>query len=803
MKTIKIMSMIVALLVIIPCFSTLALCAPLGTITGESNRFYEEITLGDGTKTGVRFTQMNLSGNYGSGKVLSISECDLSNTNLSIDVINCGTATVNTQTVVNASKSFSKNGKTVLAALNGDLWMTGVNSNSNVTKSVLKTTRGIMMINGEVWATQEFGMENYMNTSGASTVAAPKSAFGVTDTNQPLVGVPVFTLYVTNETKNKTVKADGLNRLPAWDSLVVYNHRVHTSNYALNDSYEIELQCDNTAFTVKGKVVATVKAIYPSGSTTRPSIGQNTIILTARGSRMTDLSSVYSIGDKVSFDLSLVDDYGNTTLWQDVEDAIGGHMQVIKDGRQVMFDTRASEYPTSLIGIKDDGTVMFANMSANTNGTYKGLRFKDAYTLCTELGYNSVFYLDGGGSASMVTLKDGTYTQRNCSSDGSPRAVINAVAMVWNDTPVCEKQGSLAYITTKDELKPYSPYFISAGMLQKAVEYKFNADTSYISGENLLRVTPTTSTVDPYFGINLTLFSESIDTTRAKFITVKIKTNVKTTTDIAFYYMTTSGSALQKTTMPLTPSNGYIYVTFNMTTAQGWSGTLTMLRLDLFEGITSTQNNYADIEYIAFSSLPRDTSLLKSGAYPLGSIPDYYEYVRCGSAHTFTVFSEYNTESHRVECNKCGFSKAVSHTASTSPEYVAPTCISTGIETYYCRDCNKMLSSTVLEKTGHEFSDEYTTDIHPTPLSDGQKSRHCLNCDAVTDITVIPATRVNGDINNDSKVNGIDSNILKKIISGNYIDIDYSNADINKDGTVNALDMQFIVRMIAGAITSK
>ena len=80
-----------------------SLADPVGNISGESGRFYEEINLSDGTKTGVRYTEMNLSGTYGSNKVLRLTECDLSNTNLSIDVINCGTYTVSKTTVATAA----------------------------------------------------------------------------------------------------------------------------------------------------------------------------------------------------------------------------------------------------------------------------------------------------------------------------------------------------------------------------------------------------------------------------------------------------------------------------------------------------------------------------------------------------------------------------------------------------------------------------------------------------------------------------------------------------------------------------
>ena len=192
MKMKKLISLFLSALSLLSSLSlpALSLSDPVGTVTGESGRFYEEITLANGTKTGVRYTEMALSGYYGTNKTLRLAECDLSNTNLSIDVINCGTYTVSRTTMATAAKNHSKDGKTVLAALNGDLWMTAVNSNSNVTKKTLCTTRGVMIIDREIWATQEFGMENYANTSGAGTTASQKAAFGITDKNQPVVGSP-------------------------------------------------------------------------------------------------------------------------------------------------------------------------------------------------------------------------------------------------------------------------------------------------------------------------------------------------------------------------------------------------------------------------------------------------------------------------------------------------------------------------------------------------------------------------------------------------------------------------------------
>ena len=113
-------------------------------------------------------------------------------------------------------------------------------------------------------------MENASATNGsAGTETVPKAAFGVTRENQPLVGTPWISVTVTNETTQQVMNADGINRLPANDSVIIYNHRCYTTNYALNDAYEVELETDQAAFSFGGSVVARVKAIYPAGSTAR------------------------------------------------------------------------------------------------------------------------------------------------------------------------------------------------------------------------------------------------------------------------------------------------------------------------------------------------------------------------------------------------------------------------------------------------------------------------------------------------------------------------------------------------------
>ncbi|MBQ2805953.1 MAG: hypothetical protein IJF08_02775, partial [Clostridia bacterium] len=165
----------------------------VGTLEGEVGRESEEITLADGTKTGVTVETITLDGTYGKKEVV-VATANLANTNLSVEVLNCGDYMVSATTMIKSAEKYNAEheGQTVLAAVNGDLWMTSVHSNSAVTTKVLKVPRGFTMIDGEIWATQQIGMENYVATNGEKGTTSPdKAAFGITSSNQPLVGTPV------------------------------------------------------------------------------------------------------------------------------------------------------------------------------------------------------------------------------------------------------------------------------------------------------------------------------------------------------------------------------------------------------------------------------------------------------------------------------------------------------------------------------------------------------------------------------------------------------------------------------------
>ena len=607
---------------------------PAEKLSDEQGRKTAEITLADGTKTGVLWSDISVSGNvYGADRQVNMVEIDLSNTHLSREGLTGGQYMVSTKTLNKAAADYnaSHKGQTVLAAVNGDLWMTTVHSGSSVSKKVLKVTRGILMIDGEIWASQQLDQENLGATNAEkNTPAGNKAAFGVTSTNQPLVGSP--DIRVTMTVNGKEIKADGINRLPALNALIVYNHRVNDTNYALNDAYEVELEVDKTsAFKAGGELTAKVVAIYKAGAATRPAIGSETIVLTARGNRVADLQNNFKVGDTVTFKTTLTDRMGRSELWQDVQEAIGGHMQPIIDGRPAVDNGDPTAYPASFVGYRDDGTVVLCSMTSTIDGSRAGLRFKDGYRFCTEMGFNSVFYLDGGGSCTFLTLEEGSYTIRNQCSDGSPRAVINGIGVVWNETPVCEKQGSLSYIKTAVDMSAIPATYLDGALINELIGGQNAVNTGYDETEKAFRMTTATATNDPYATLDFgALAPASAD--EYKYLVFKVKndhTNPSTTLQLFYAAGADNGADGNRTKSASVKSgmDGWQYVTVDMSKVAKWTGKINNIRLDIFDGSNTPEGKTMYFGAIVLCKTAEEAAKVSEGWAPEGSITDYLTYL--------------------------------------------------------------------------------------------------------------------------------------------------------------------------------
>lgn len=599
---------------------------PIGKITGETSRTTTELTLPDGTKTGVVHTNIQLSGYYGNNREINIAEGDLSNTNLSLEIVNSGTYMIKGQTINKSAQVYNSNhpGQTVVAAVNGDLYMTSIHSGSSVSKKVVSSPRGVLIIDGEIWASAQVDQENIGATnSEQGTAAGPRPAFGVTDLNQPIIGVPIIT--TTLEIDGKTVKADGINRIPAMDAIMVYNHRLNSTNYALNDSYEVELVMhSSSAFKAGGEITGTIVNIYESGSTERPSLAnEKTVVLTARGSRIAELKALCAKGKRITLKTELVDGYGNTDIWQNVKEAIGGHMQVLYKDNGAPIN-QSTYYPTTLIGYKDDGTVALVTVTSTKDKSRSALKISQSYELCKELGYNSVFYLDGGGSTTFVTLEEGSYTVRNKCSDGTVRSVMGGIGFVWHETPVSLRQGNLNHISVDTDYSLLSPVHLDGAMLDRFVNTPIDVALHYSKEENFLRIMTTKDTIDPLALLNYSEL-QRVNVKDYPYLVLKVRTTAKTVKPFALYYSCGENTGLseeRKAVVNIPASYNWQYVSVYMGSDSNWSGNINHIRLDIFNEATNA-GEIMDIASLTLCRNAEEVSALRKGVLPQGACPDF------------------------------------------------------------------------------------------------------------------------------------------------------------------------------------
>lgn len=643
---------------LVMCVTMMALnvSAPIigaGTITGESSHTQEEIIY-QGQNTGVIHTNIKLPADSAYGvNVIDVIEFDLSNRNLTVEAVNSGTYLNSQKTVAAAVKDFNNahEGKTVLAATNADLWMTAVHSHSKVnTGGTFCVPRGMLIIDGEIWSTPQIGNENLEATNaekGSST--PPKYAFGMTSDYQPIVGIPDANIVIKNTTKNKTVTADGLNRLPANNSLIVYNNRVANSR-ALADACEVEIELDSDVFRHGAVLSGTVKAVYPSGQGGTATIGKNRIVLTARGSKLSTINN-FATGDKITINCSITSS-SNQDLWQNCVQAAGGHMPILINGSVSTQFTGTERWPYTLIGFKSDGTVMMTTVDGRQSGYSVGIQEKHLADFCKELGYNSVFWFDGGGSTTLVTIDESSenYVVRNKPSDGSPRAVINSLAVCWNDN-ARGAQGALDYIVEPVTFNPLSMDFPKS--MAAVFSNPNKSSASFLDG-NILKLTATADTNDPYITFNFDNATKKVNTSEYKYIVIRMKTPAAVTANQFQMFLcagsVTAANPLYTYSFNINKDSQYHTYVLDLTKQSGWSGNLNSLRLDFFDGVAKA-GDYVEISQFGFAKTAAEAQTLKM-SYDAGNTHQWNEGV-------VTTEPGYGKEGVRTyTCTHCGATKA-------------------------------------------------------------------------------------------------------------------------------------------------
>lgn len=130
---------------------------------------------------------------------------------------------------------------------------------------------------------------------------------------------------------------------------------------------------------------------------------------------------------------------------------------------------------------------------------------------------------------------------------------------------------------------------------------------------------------------------------------------------------------------------------------------------------------------------------------------------------------------------------------------IPPTCIEDGYTLHTCSICNDAYDSDITKKTGHAF--ELTSVLkEPDFENEGEAEYLCPEClETKTEALPVLEHWQKGDLNNDGKVNSVDSYMVKLLIVGYPGTLqELDAADMDNNGKINPVDSYMTKFLIAG-----
>ncbi|MDR2088464.1 MAG: S-layer homology domain-containing protein [Clostridiales Family XIII bacterium] len=217
-------------------------------------------------------------------------------------------------------------------------------------------------------------------------------------------------------------------------SLHLYNRAYGASTGTKGENVEVILNAaspEAARLRFGRPVVATVAAIRYSGG--NAPIGDNQLVLSTK----TDSATAEALS-RMAVDMRV--EIGATDLDKGAlsrsRECLGMYYLLYDHGKWVSEGTNPN--PRTLLGLKNDGSVMLYVLDGRQPGISGGLGLTDAAKHMVALGCVAVANLDGGGSSSMLVREPGIDAKallKNSPSGGAQRAVANGFFLVYKDLP--------------------------------------------------------------------------------------------------------------------------------------------------------------------------------------------------------------------------------------------------------------------------------------------------------------------------------------------------------------------------------
>lgn len=312
-------------------------------------------------------------------------------------------------------------GYKVIAAINGDFF------DINGTRDFPYATGGIHVANGENYKTTD-------NDSGSS-----REPIGFNNEQEKrIIGNKAFSrsdkmiLTVYNGLDQFRFVIDKINQDPSdYETSLFYgvwNNRVPgevevTDSYIIKDAiYSLPHSLND--FYGKGYITN-------YGSMT---VGEGDFAIKTNNQ---DLKILLESGRLVRVQYELTGDYAGLYY------ATGAGKPIIYDGLYSPDDTDfgRARHPRTMIGVKEDGSIVMMVVDGR-QVNMAGVSQNEMAAIMNHYGVTEAYNLDGGGSSTMLILKNGKFEVVNSPSDNRERSVSNAILVVAK-VPEIEIEASL------------------------------------------------------------------------------------------------------------------------------------------------------------------------------------------------------------------------------------------------------------------------------------------------------------------------------------------------------------------------
>mgnify|MGYP003767976057 CR=1 FL=1 len=290
----------------------------------------------------------------------------------------------------------------VLAAVNGSFFSTGI----GITGTLINSN-GFIQLPNSSWETYIFTdartsrIERNVSSSGNKVTFANGASLAIDQVD--------------------LARADG--------QLVCYTMDWDTSTRTTTEGAEVILSNVSYPMRPDKEVMGTVTSVRTGAQSLNNVIPAGGLVLSAHGAKASTLAANVAVGDQLRIYLDT-----NYIIYNNARFGITGAGWILANGAantaqwSNFSDSFKGRHPRTLIGW--NATHLFLVAVDGRQSFSVGMTFQEMADFMLSIGATDAINLDGGGSTTMVV----NGTVRNSPSDGSQRAVGNAVLLVKQDT---------------------------------------------------------------------------------------------------------------------------------------------------------------------------------------------------------------------------------------------------------------------------------------------------------------------------------------------------------------------------------